>query len=1038
MKRFNLRKFLLEAASIVIACLMIAAGFVWWRLVHGQAEVNFLRPVIEAAFFQETGMHLQLDRLTFGAKGWRSPVEIGTEGVAVTDKSGTKALTVDAAEGTLSYSALLTGRFKPINVTLTKPQLIVTREADGSFHPRFLYGKSGSTGQLGLDFAPVASPKRDSGLSAWNNVALHDGALILNDALGQEIARADALNATFRRTPLGLEGSLRGATKVGRQTGEITGAIDCNTGAKGAILLQVSSFRPDALLVVEPLLAKIQAPTSLRLTGQLNGTNLESAQLDLSLQAGQLVDPAHYSKPVPIAGGVLQAVYQALPERLELRKLELGLGGPLVSVTGQAHTEGGMVSLESDITVADMPLDSFDKFWPQDVSKGGRAWVTANLSKGIVSRATSHLTGSGPRASLGQIDVTGFKGTIEVVGAAIHYFGELPAVEDASASIVYDRNSMIITMLGGHAEDTRIAGGTVTLNGFSSRDQDIRINLDMTGPVASSLDILAHKPLGYARKLQLDPKTVSGDAAVNMQIGFPLLSALKVDQIALGVKATLLGVSIPNAVGKTAVSDLNGGLSVDTGGLEYIGTGKLGDAPLSADYKQSFAADGATDVTFDGKVNDVQRARLGVDFPDRLKGTAGISGHYASASGMGTADLAIDLMSSELIIDEIGYDKPVGQPGTGRFKLMLDKGKLVAIDPLSIDAPALSVAGAARLDPDTGAVVSVRLDRFTMDKTDMKVAVAQLEGGGSRIDISGAEFDARRFLHKRRQKGAEKAARDESDEKPVPLQINVALDRVKTADDAGLTDLKGQLILLGRKWQRADFTADTGGSGLSLSYLPDSDQPNPSYTLRADATNAGAAFAGFALTSSINGGLLAIDGRKPAASDAQPDPALEGTLRLSDFSVTDPPVFARLFNLLSLRGFKQSLSSPDIQFDYLQGGFSISGSNLSVSDGKLAGAAIGLTIAGTVDRDADTLNLSGTVVPAYGANRILRRVPVLGPLITGEDGEGVFAATYTITGSVASPDVAVDPLSIFAPGVLRDLLFSRSDPDHSGVDPRAK
>jgi hypothetical protein len=34
----------------------------------------------------------------------------------------------------------------------------------------------------------------------------------------------------------------------------------------------------------------------------------------------------------------------------------------------------------------------------------------------------------------------------------------------------------------------------------------------------------------------------------------------------------------------------------------------------------------------------------------------------------------------------------------------------------------------------------------------------------------------------------------------------------------------------------------------------------------------------------------------------------------------------------------------------------------------------------------------------------------------------VFAATYTIRGPIDDPAVAVDPLSVLAPGIVRDLF----------------
>src|SRR5207248_3083421 len=64
----------------------------------------------------------------------------------------------------------------------------------------------------------------------------------------------------------------------------------------------------------------------------------------------------------------------------------------------------------------------------------------------------------------------------------------------------------------------------------------------------------------------------------------------------------------------------------------------------------------------------------------------------------------------------------------------------------------------------------------------------------------------------------------------------------------------------------------------------------------------------------------------------------------------------------------------------------------------------------------------GTIVPAYALNSILGIVPIIGPALLGGEGQGLFAANYQVTGSAADPQVSVNPLSAFVPGLLRRLI----------------
>ena len=66
--------------------------------------------------------------------------------------------------------------------------------------------------------------------------------------------------------------------------------------------------------------------------------------------------------------------------------------------------------------------------------------------------------------------------------------------------------------------------------------------------------------------------------------------------------------------------------------------------------------------------------------------------------------------------------------------------------------------------------------------------------------------------------------------------------------------------------------------------------------------------------------------------------------------------------------------------------------------------------------------MTGTIVPAYTINSLLGNIPLLGRVFTGSEGSGIFAATYKIEGPVDDPSVSVNPLSMLAPGFLRNLV----------------
>jgi hypothetical protein len=136
------------------------------------------------------------------------------------------------------------------------------------------------------------------------------------------------------------------------------------------------------------------------------------------------------------------------------------------------------------------------------------------------------------------------------------------------------------------------------------------------------------------------------------------------------------------------------------------------------------------------------------------------------------------------------------------------------------------------------------------------------------------------------------------------------------------------------------------------------------------------------------------------------------------------PVLARILNAISPSGFAELLGGGrGINFGRMAADFRKEGRLLTLKDLRTSGSALGLTLEGEVDLLTETANLQGTIVPVYGLNRLIGQIPLLGDLLSGGEGQGIFSATWHVRGPLADPDVTVNPLAVLAPGFLRNLFF---------------
>ena len=172
----------------------------------------------------------------------------------------------------------------------------------------------------------------------------------------------------------------------------------------------------------------------------------------------------------------------------------------------------------------------------------------------------------------------------------------------------------------------------------------------------------------------------------------------------------------------------------------------------------------------------------------------------------------------------------------------------------------------------------------------------------------------------------------------------------------------------------------------------------------------------FGVESRITGGPLVFFGRGRA------DGGLSGRLKVSDFTVTEAPVLARILSLASFTGIVQALGGGGLRFKVFDAVIEFDRTAIRVSDGFAYGPSLGISVAGALNRQGRSVDLGGSVAPASELSRLIEIFPILGNIITGGRKEGLFAAEYRVRGPLAKPTVTVNPLTAILPGFLRGLV----------------
>ena len=126
-----------------------------------------------------------------------------------------------------------------------------------------------------------------------------------------------------------------------------------------------------------------------------------------------------------------------------------------------------------------------------------------------------------------------------------------------------------------------------------------------------------------------------------------------------------------------------------------------------------------------------------------------------------------------------------------------------------------------------------------------------------------------------------------------------------------------------------------------------------------------------------------------------------------------------MLDAVSIVGILDQLEGPGIFFSQVEAAFRLTPDQLILERSSATGPSMGISMDGYVNLATKALDLQGVFSPIYFLNGV-------GEVLTRR-GEGLFGFNFNIQGSAARPRVAVNPLSVFTPGMFREI-FRRPAP----------
>ncbi|WP_245501146.1 DUF3971 domain-containing protein [Lichenibacterium minor] len=728
-------------------------------------------------------------------------------------------------------------------------------------------------------------------------------------------------------------------------------------------------------------------------------------------------------KPIRIARAGIGFRYFPADRHFALDRFDVS--GPEVDFSGTADIRSGPAGLRvHDVsTVRHMPAQTLVRLWPSFVAAPVRAWLLANLKGGTVDGGTATADLDDADFALMKAERSVADGHVRVdfgvSGVSLAFMAGVPPLSDLSATGTVTGRTFAMTVA--HGDMDVAAGKRLQLaegSTFRIPDNDPKpmpafVDAHVTGAIETMAELLQRDALKPYADLPADSGTLHGQIDGRLDVQFPIGKDVPANAAAFSVTATATGLAVDKLVGKEGLTDATVKVDVDPKtGLHAKGEGRLYGAQTSIDLHKPPGGPGEAVIAL--TLDEAARAKAGMTAAG-LKGPVAVKVTAALSNGEKTR-AAVDVDFGRASIDGLvpGFAKPAGRPARATLTVLQRDGG-VTLDNLSFEGNGAIVRGRVDLDRD-GDFASARFAQVKLSPGDEMGIDAQQSGDTLKVTARAANLDARPFLKWMSAPSAPGGVAGAKGSLDLDLHASILTGQNSQA----VTGAELRLLRRGKEIRRVTLAGRLGRQPLTVATSQIDNAPH----FLVHAGDAGAALLFMDLYKRMAGGRL-------DANLVMLGQRLDGYAAVHDFTVRDDPAVRKLAveGLASQRrddgGAAADATGIDpsaMSFRKLEASFSKTGNIVEVRDGSMFGPALGATVSGTVDFARDQVNLGGTFVPLFGVNNLFSQLPVLGPLLGGGRHEGLLGLNYKITGSAANPVLNVNPLSVLAPGFLRQIF----------------
>ncbi|MBR2124243.1 MAG: hypothetical protein IJ934_03570 [Acetobacter sp.] len=688
---------------------------------------------------------------------------------------------------------------------------------------------------------------------------------------------------------------------------------------------------------------------------------------------------------------------------------------------------------------ADIPQVAFqdlNQYWPSQAAKGGKIWVTKNITSGMASHLYTQIRFESPKGWK-QLKISGLDGSVDAKGLTVHWLRPITPLKNMNARLeIHNLHMLTIDFDGGyqpvgHHGRIQAGPGRMTINHLERKIPTGTIVSNLEGTLNTVLQLLKEPRLHLFTHRKIGLTNPRGNAKIAFKISLPLANNVKNDDIFLNVHADITHAALDNIVAGRSITNGNFSLDTDTSKLSLTGEGTIANIPAHISYSANLHHVGPQEVLEQAHVtSSLTPAALklaGYNTYNHFYGNTNLTVNYRQMGNhTGTVNLAFNLTPS--LIDLPLWHKNIGEPAKASALLELTQGHLTAIQNLTVSGPKLSLLGNAKIDPNKAFELFISSFQIndSIGQAHLTIPPSSSEESAKKpynavyVDIQANRLDlsslvSHSLTDTKSNKETQYTSNTPQNMANMTWIVNItAHDLLFSKNKPSLHEVTASFEESKHHFEKLRFSMqEPTVVQVNLTSL------QKKRVLTADIRDVGHFLDVFNILPDIKGGHALITGD---FDDTKPLDPFHGKITVSSFVLDKAPTALRIMHNVSLPNWITAQNPSNLKITYLTIPLTFENGKINIHDARTGNTALGATIEGVINIVQHNINLQGTVAPLFTLNKLPGKLPGVGWLFSPEAGSGLLAFTFSVTGNLKNPIVHINPFSILLPGMLRQIF----------------